>query len=126
VLSERSICLCFLNREKQTSKLHQNPTGEKKKPKPGYLEGLWCEIICISLLFHLAKQRKSLQSLFVCLPFQCALTHFSFSNINPSINLPQPPYSETIVSKEINAMFLYGTLTEAKGKSRLDSGDSFL
>lgn len=78
VLSDHSMCLCnMLNREKQTSKLQQNPTRKKKKPKPGYLEGLQCEIICISLLFHLAKQRKSLQSPFVCLPFQCANAHHS-------------------------------------------------
>lgn len=59
---------------------------------------------------------------FACLPFL-----FLYANAHHSLFfLLSPTYSDTIVSQEMNAIFLYVALTETKGKSRLDSGDSFL
>ncbi len=106
------ICFCnMLSREKQTE---LKPDRKKGKTWLSWKAAVWNDLHKPPLSSGKAKEN------FVCLPFQCAIAqHSLFFHLSP-------PYSETIVSQEMNAIFLYGALTEAKGKSRLDSGDSFL
>ncbi len=105
------ICFCnMLSREKQTE---LKPNRKKGKTWLSWKAAVWNDLHKPPLSSGKAKEK------FVCLPFQCAIAqHSLFFHLSP-------PYSETIVSQEMNAIFLYGALTEAKGKSRLDSGDSF-